>query len=146
MTRTIRFVVGLSLLSLVLAGVSWAQSDLQKGKGGGPSGLYDTQTVVTVSGIVIAKTPPSGYEGLPMLVYLTVKTEAGKITVFMGPDLYVDKMPVKINKLDRIQVTGSQVNWEGKPLIVAAEIKKGDQVLKLREPNGVPVWTGRGRN
>jgi hypothetical protein len=36
--------------------------------------------------------------------------------------------------------------WGGKTVILAAEVKKGDQVLKLRDPNGVPLWTGRGRN
>jgi hypothetical protein len=40
---------------------------------------------------------------------------------------------------------GSKVTWQGKPLIVAEKIKKGDQVLKLREPNGVPVWSSHHR-
>jgi len=48
---------------------------------------------------------------------LTLKTEAGKITVFLGPDLYVDKLPVQIKILDKIQVTGSKISWEGKPVI-----------------------------
>jgi hypothetical protein len=74
-----------------------------------------------------------------------LQTEGGKITVFLGPNLHVDKLPVKINELDRIQVTGSKITWEGNPVILAAEVKKGDQVLKLREPNGTPVWTGRSR-
>jgi hypothetical protein len=142
MIRPYRFLVGLSLLSLVLATSTWAQSG--PGKGGAPSGLYNPDTVVTVSGMVIAKTPPST-KGLPQLVYLTLKTEAGKITVFLGPDLYVDKLPVQIKNLDKIQVTGSRISWEGKPVILASEIKRGDQILKLREPNGMPVWSGRGK-
>jgi hypothetical protein len=143
MNRPYRLLVLLSLLGLVLAGPSWAQSG--PGKGAGPSGLYNPDTVVTVSGLVIAKTQPSA-KGLPQLVYLTLKTDAGKITVFLGPDLYVDKLPLQIKILDKIQVTGSKISWEGKPVILASEIKKGDQLLKLRAPNGVPVWSGRGHN
>jgi hypothetical protein len=142
MTRTIRLIAGLSLLSLVLAASSWGQSGPKTG--GGPSSLYNPDTVVTVSGIVISKTQPSA-KGLPQLVYLILKAETGKITIFLGPDLYVDKLPVQIQNLDNIQVTGSKISWEGKPVILAAEIKKGDQFLKLREPNGVPVWSGQGR-
>jgi hypothetical protein len=140
MIRPYRLLVSLSLLSLVLAASSWGQSGLRSG--GGPSGLYNPGTVVTVSGIVIARTPASA-KGLPQLVYLTLKTDTGKITVFLGPDLYVDKLPVQIQNLDKIQVTGSKITWEGKQVILAATITKRDQVLKLREPNGVPVWSGQ---
>jgi hypothetical protein len=31
-------------------------------------------------------------------------------------------------------------------LILAAEVKKGDQVLKFRMPNGVPYWSQQGRH
>jgi hypothetical protein len=146
MTRRPWLFVGLSILSLLLAGASWGQTSPREGKGGGPSGLYDRQTVVTVSGIVISLTPPQAEAGLPYLAYLTLRTEQEKIKVFLGPNLFVDKLPVKIKVLDNIQVTGSKVTWEGKPVILAAEIKKGDQILKLREPDGAPVWSGRGRN
>jgi hypothetical protein len=140
MIRPYRLLVSLSLLSLVLAASAWGQSGPKSG--GGPSGLYNPDTVVTVSGIVIARTPPSP-KGLPQLVYLTLKTGTAKIIVFLGPDLYVDKLPVQIQNLDKIQVTGSEITWEGKRVILAATITKGDQVLKLREPNGVPVWSGK---
>jgi hypothetical protein len=143
MIRTIRFIVGASLLSLVLTASSWGQQPGPQA-GGGPSGLYNPATVITVSGIVIAKTPSSP-KGFPQLVYLTLKTETDKVAIFLGPDLYVNKLPVQIHNLDKIQVTGSEITWEGKPVILAATIKTGDQVLKLREPNGVPVWSGKGR-
>jgi hypothetical protein len=144
MNRLPRFFVGLSILTL--AGVVWGQTGPREGQGSGPSGLYDPQTVVTVAGVVVSLTPPSGKQGLPYLVYLTVQTEAGPIDVFLGPNLYVDQLPVKIKALDRIQVTGSKIMWGGKPVILAAEVKKGDQVLKVRDHKGVPLWSGRGRN
>ena len=146
MIRLHRLLVGLSILTLVLAGVSWGQTGPQGGKEGESGGQYNPKTVVTVSGVVVSKTRPAVQQGLPYLVYLTVQTEEGQIAVFLGPSLYVDQLPVEIKALDRIQVTGSKVMWGGKPVILAAEVKKGDQVLKLREPNGNPLWSGRGRN
>ena len=101
--------------------------------------------MVTVSGVVVSKTPPSGKQGLPYLVYLTLQNEAGQIAVFLGPNFFVDQLPVEIKELDRIQVTGSKVMWGGKPVILAAEVKKGDQVLKVRDHKGVPLWSGHGR-
>ncbi len=137
MARIHGLLAGLIILSLFWAGVSWGQS--------GPSNLYDPQAVTTVSGVVVSLTPPQAEAGLPYLVYLTLRTEKEKIKVFLGPSLYVNKLPVQIHVLDKIQVTGSRITWNGRPVILAAEIKKGDQVLKLREPNGTPVWSGRKR-
>ncbi len=137
MARKHGLLVGLIILSLFWAGVSWGQS--------GPSNLYDPQAVTTISGVVVSLTPPQAEAGLPYLAYLTLRTEKEKIKVFLGPSPYVDKLPVQIKALDKIQVTGSKITWKGKPVILAAEVKKGDQVLKLRDPNGTPVWSGRKR-
>jgi hypothetical protein len=146
MTSLYRLLVSFGILTLVAAGAAWGQTGARDAPGGGPSSLYDPQTVTTVSGVVVSLTPPQAEAGLPYLAYLTLRTETGKIKVFLGPSLYVDKLPVKIKVLDKIQVTGSKITWEGKPVILAAEVKKGDQVLKLRETNGAPGWGGRGRN
>lgn len=43
---------------------------------------------------------------------------------------------------DTIAMTGSRVMMDAKPAIIAAQIKKGDEVLKLRDENGVPAWSG----
>lgn len=146
MTRRNRLLVVLGVIILSWAGASWGQTGLREAGGGGPANPYDPQTVTTVSGVVVSLTPPQAEAGLPYLAYLTLRTETEKIKVFLGPSLYIDKLPVKINVLDRIQVTGSRITWEGQPVIMAAEIKKAGQILKLREPNGTPVWSGRGRN
>ncbi len=63
----------------------------------------------------------------------------------MGPDWYVEKQPLKIAPQDQVDVRGSRITYEGKPAIVAAEVKKGDQVLKLRDAAGIPAWSGQGR-
>lgn len=140
MIRIIRLLVGAGLLGLILFAAAWGQS----GQKAGPSGLYNPATVVTVSGIVVAKTPPAA-KGLPQLIYLTLKTEAGKVSVFLGPEFYIEKLPLQIQNLDQIEVTGSAITWEDKPVILAATIKKGDQVLKIRDPDGVPAWSGKRR-
>jgi hypothetical protein len=143
MNRTCRLLVGLSLISLVLAGGAWGQSVPPDMKKGSPGRVYNPQTVVTVSGMVVSVNAPPRNDGLPYLVYLTLQVGAEKISVFLGPNLYVDKLPGKIQALDKIQVTGSKVTWQGKPVIVAAEIKKGNQVFHFRRPDGAPYWGQR---
>jgi hypothetical protein len=143
MTKWHWHLVGIIILCLVVGGAAWGQTATQEVKGSGPGGLYDPKTVVTVAGTVVSKTPSSGKSELPNLVYLTMETGEGKMNIFLGPSLYIDKLPVQINILDGIQVTGSKIVWEGSPVILAAEFKKGDKVQKLRDPNGVPLWSGQ---
>jgi len=74
-----------------------------------------------------------------------VKTDKESVSVELGPDWYVEKQPVRIQAKDRIEVRGSRVMVQGKPAIIASEVRKGDQSLVLRDANGIPAWSGGGR-
>jgi hypothetical protein len=43
---------------------------------------------------------------------------------------------------DKVGIKGSRVTFQGKPVIIAAEVKNGDEVLQLRDGNGFLVWAG----
>jgi len=46
----------------------------------------------------------------------------------------------QIAALDRIEVTGSRVDLDGKPGLVAQKVKKDGQVIELRDQTGRPLW------
>ena len=100
---------------------------------------YDPKTVETIQGNVVSaeKTPSKGRS---YGVHLTLQTEKETISVHLGPGWYIEKQTPKIETNDTISVTGSRVTVDGKPAIIAAQVKKGDEVLKLRDENGVPTW------
>jgi hypothetical protein len=75
-------------------------------------------------------------------VHLVVKTEKETISVHLGPGWYIENQDVKIAPKDRITVKGSRIMFEGKPAIIAAEVKKDDEVLTLRDASGFPAWSG----
>lgn len=49
---------------------------------------------------------------------------------------------LKIMPKDKIEVKGSRITFEDKPALIAAEIKKGYNVLVLRDKNGFTAWSG----
>jgi hypothetical protein len=129
------------LLGLVLANGVWAQPGM--GPGGG-SRMYNPQTVETLTGNVVSvESIPGKGGGRSYGVHLTLKTDKETIPVHLGPSWYIDKQNIKIEPKDKVEVTGSRVSFEGKPTIIAAEVKKGDKVLKLRDQAGIPMWAGR---
>jgi hypothetical protein len=75
-------------------------------------------------------------------VHMIMQTDKEQISVHLGPGFYVENQDVKIESKDKVEVKGSRVTFGGKPAIIAAEVKKGDEVLKLRDDNGFPMWSG----
>jgi hypothetical protein len=63
--------------------------------------------------------------------------------VELGPAWYIDKHTPRIEANDMITVIGSRVTMDGRPVIVAADITRGNELVKLRDNNGTPVWPPR---
>ena len=78
-------------------------------------------------------------------MHLTVKTDKETIVVQLGPSWYLDQQKMTFAPNDTLQITGSRVTFDGKPALIAAEMKEGSQSLKLRDANGIPLWAGQGR-
>jgi hypothetical protein len=129
----------LAVEALGQGGMRW------RGSGGwGPGGpymkAYDPKTVETLSGEVMAVERFTPMKGMGTGVHLTLRTEKETVSVHLGPLFYLENQDVKIAPKDRVEVKGARVTFAGKPAIIAAEVKKGDQVLKLRDENGFPAW------
>jgi hypothetical protein len=69
-------------------------------------------------------------------------TDKETIQVHLGPEWYIGRLDARIVKGDAVEVKGSRVTVAEKPVIIAAEIKKGDNLLLLRDSAGIPVWSG----
>jgi hypothetical protein len=143
-------IIGLLVTLSVLLVVSVAFAQPWKGwRGSGGWGMgsqyqrmYDPATVETISGTVEAVDKTTPMRGMHYGIHLLVKTDKETISVHLGPEWYLERLDTKIEKGDEVQVKGSRVTMMGNPAIIAAEVKKGDAVLKLRDDNGIPVWSG----
>lgn len=127
--------------ALAQRGVTW--------KGGGGWGsdttysrMYNPQSVETISGEVVSVGRITPVKGMSQGIHMIVKSDKGTIPVHLGPAWYIENQDVKISPGDRVEVKGSRITFEGKPALIAAEVKKGDESLTLRDTNGIPVWSG----
>jgi hypothetical protein len=106
--------------------------------------MYNPQTVVDVKGTVEAVEQITPQSGMSYGIHLKVKTDAEIISVHLGPAWFIERQDIKIEKGDTIEVKGSEVIFDGAAVIIAAEVKDGESVLKLRNEAGIPVWAGSG--
>ncbi len=112
------------------------------GMGGSYQRMYNPATVETVSGEVISVDRITPMKGMGTGIHLQLKTGKGTISIHLGPTWYIERLDARIEKGDAIEVKGSRVTIAGEQVIIAAIVKKGDGVLKLRDDRGIPVWSG----
>ncbi len=104
--------------------------------------MYNPSTVENISGVVESVDKITPMKGMYSGIHLMVKTDKETISVQLGPEWYIERLDTKIQKGDTIEVKGSRVTFAGKPAIIAAEVKKGDSTLVLRDSAGIPAWAG----
>lgn len=104
------------------------------------SRMYDPAKVETLSGEVTSIDEVKPMKGMSKGIHMILKTDTETIPVHLGPEWFLEKQDVKIEKGDKVEVKGSRVTFDGKPAIIASEVKKGKDFLKLRDESGVPVW------
>lgn len=128
-------ITGLALGLVVLA---LAPAGLGQEKAQAPLN-FDPKTIETVQGIVV-DAPEVKPGGIPEMVRLTLKTKQQQLTVVLGPNWFMARQGWNIAVLDRLEVTGFPLQIDGKPALLAQEVKKGAQVMKFRDQQGMPRW------
>jgi sporulation protein YlmC with PRC-barrel domain len=106
--------------------------------------IFDSKTIKTISGRVIRIDDVTEY-GFGLQMRLTVFVDEKDIVpVYLGPAFYlVGPWQAKHFKLgDKVTVSGSQVAVKGEPLMIAMTVKIGNEVLRLRDQEGIPAWIG----
>ena len=112
-----------------------------RGMGGGAGRMYDPAKVEVVAGQVVSLEQITG-RGPGAAVVLKVNTGNETLSVHLGPQWFIDKQDLKLAAGDTVEIKGAKATRAGADIFIAAEVKKGDSVLKLRDENGVPAWAG----
>jgi len=141
-------IAALAIFSLLFTVDSFAQmGPMWKGSGGWGMGMqyskmYNPKTIETITGVVVSVDKITPMKGMSHGVHMILKTDKETIAVHLGPSWYIENQDIKIEQKDKVEVRGSRITFEGKPAIIAAEVQKGNEILKLRDEKGLPVWSG----
>lgn len=135
--------VSLLVLALVLAVPAFAQMGQggQMGKMGPGMHHYDKSTETTLTGEVTEVLDQE--HGAGMGLHLTVEANSQLYDIALGPASWVEQQGFEFQKGDKVEITGSDVQLKEQHLLLAREITKDGKVLKLRDEDGLPLWSGR---
>jgi hypothetical protein len=113
----------------------------ESGGGPGMGRTYDLDTVTTLRGTASAMAVVPARGGRMGGTHLTLQSDGQTMDVHLGPTWFLQREGVEVAKGDSIEVTGSVIDSDGNSFLIARELKKGQKVLKLRDEQGVPVWS-----
>ena len=124
----------------------WKWRSLKERGGMGWGRQYDPQAVQTITGKVTSIDSLASGKGARFgWRRVSVQTAQEAIPVILGPAWYLEQQKFTLNPGDALEVRGSRITVEERPYLIAAEVKKGKKTLKLRDKDGLPVWSGRPR-
>jgi sporulation protein YlmC with PRC-barrel domain len=103
--------------------------------------LFNPSAVETIHGTV-QRVDTFRLEGTPMEgLSLQILTDEGQtMTIHAGPSLYLERQNISFHPGDKVTITGSPANWNGRDIVLASQIKVGDKTFMLRDERGKPQW------
>jgi hypothetical protein len=139
-------VIAVSYAAIFVSSMSAGQGFGRTGGSGGARNdgqqKYDPYQEETISGQVITVKDIDVNNGKITGVGLELRTMSQTINVYLGPHIYVDLENVKIVAGDVVDIRGVRAAYHGQDVFLAGEVRRGYDVLKLRDQNGVPLWAG----
>jgi hypothetical protein len=102
--------------------------------------MYNPSTETTLQGSVTAVNTATGTRGWNG-VHLTVQSAEQKYDVHVGPAAYLASQKFAFAEGDQVEVTGSKVDLNGAPTLIAREIRRDGKTLSLRDKQGFPLWS-----
>jgi hypothetical protein len=105
--------------------------------------LYDVQEVDTVKAVIRDIKEITPLPGMAPGLGMEIEDKSGdRYLVHICPLAYKDAGSIGLKKGDKIDLRGCLVEIDGKEVIMAAKIKKGEKAVKVRlTSNGKPFWT-----
>ena len=145
-----RSLAGMLLFALLLPVNSWAQQERGRGAQSAEAhhAPYNLDTVETLHGTIIRVDQMPGRRQGMVGIHGELATDTDTVTVHFGPYSFLHEQSFEIRVGDEIEVTGSKIMHENRPALLAANVKRGEEELGLRDQNGKPLWrsSGQGRN
>ena len=141
-------VVSLILIMLSVAALAVAQPwQGWKGSGGwgmqgGYHRMYDPSKAETVSGEVVSVEQVMPMKRMGAGIAIKLNTGKETLIVHLGPMWYIERQDMKIAAGDKVEIKGVKAMRMGQDIFIAGEVKKGSEVLKLRDESGIPLWAG----
>jgi DNA/RNA endonuclease YhcR with UshA esterase domain len=99
---------------------------------------YDISNEMTITGTIVKVERFHAMHRTHL--QLTVTGGEDRAQVYVGPTDFIDPL-MKFEKGDVVEIVGSVITNAGTRIVLARLIERSDKRLKLRDDDGMPLWT-----
>lgn len=136
-----RLLIVLTLaVPLILLTATPALAQQRGGPGQRANRLFDPATIETATGVIASIDSMQSPRGPFVGLHLQLQTEETTLPVHLGPAWYLTDQSFVLQTGDSLAVRGSRVTMQDAPALIAVEVHRGDQSLRLRDDTGRPQW------
>ena len=144
MKRSLLAALSLAVLMTPFQGFSQMSIKFRGSDGWGTGSRYDqvfnNYNLQTVYGKINQIDTITPFNDMSYGIQITVTTNAGDLPVHLGPAWFLLHQDMKLSIGDQVEVKGSKVAFNGKPAVMAVELRIKDRILYLRDNDGIPYW------
>ena len=101
---------------------------------------FDSASQTTITGVIDQvseyRCPISGTIGS----HLTVSSPEGIVEVHLAASKFLKEYGFAFAKGDIVKVTGTEAVFDGKPAMLARQVKVGKRTYFFRDEKGIPLW------
>ncbi|HMR79538.1 MAG TPA: hypothetical protein PKD61_30735, partial [Polyangiaceae bacterium] len=101
------------------------------------------QAPATLDGEILGVDKQSPDAHLAQSVVLRVRTESGQVDVLLAPAWVLDEKGLSFAPKERVQIKGKQRVESGQSVFEVQTLKRGEDVIELRDDAGKPLWPTR---
>lgn len=131
------FLTGVAASLILLFTISGAQA-LPRGMA---RNVFNPDALETIRGQVVNLDLVRMRSGRGCTLVLTLEqADKRRIEIHLGPVSFIEEQPMELREKDMVEVTGSWVVRRGTRRFVAGEVRKGDEVMRLRDEKGRALW------
>ena len=128
--------LGMALLTSVALLIAGGLSMAQTRRGGT---FFEKANQITITGTVdeVRHMVRRNFSGM----HAIVKTDTEMFTVQLGPAQFLEKEHVNLTPGDPIEVAGWALTYGDTKVLIARQVKKGNNTYVLRDERGLPKWS-----
>jgi hypothetical protein len=94
----------------------------------------------TINGEIIDVYEATSRNGYRSGLHLLVKTDENTFDVHLGPIWYLEQENFSFEPGDSLEIKGDLLTDSQMPTMIAIEVKKGNELLTLRDEDDFPMW------
>lgn len=129
-----------ALVALIFFSVTFAATGRRARPAPAPAPAYDKSQEVQLQGAVEDIKDPVGPAARSPQQQIVLQTAAGSVLVQLAPSSFLKSQDFVCTKGDVLEVVGARVLVQNQEIVLAREVRMGEQVVTLRDADGHPEW------